>query len=544
MSKDIVFIADFYVEQVLGGGELNNKELYDILSDRGHKIKKIRSHEVDMPFLRDNKNSFFIVFNFVNLKYDCRGFMSDLRYAIYEHDHKYIKSRNPATYKDFRAPSRDIVNYHFYKNAEKVYCQSEFHKNIVHLNLGLNNIESLGGNLWSLKSLEAMRQISHKKKEPICSIMDSNISHKNTSASIKYCVSNGLEYSLVKNDNYLSFLEDLGANKKFVFLPKTPETLSRVIVEARMMGMQVATNSLIGATSEDWFALKGEELIDVMLHKRSEIVENIEALIAQPINEEKKKPIVSLLSTFCEGEKYLPHFLENITKQTVFEKCELIIIDANSQGSEKELIEKYMEKHDNIVYRRLEDKALPTPCINMSIKMAKGKYLSLSLIDDVKSADNIEVLLKEIEDEGVCLVYGATLETAIANETIEINSSNGATLESSKYNFSKENMIKCLPGPMPLWKKEIHDICGFFDDDGCNFADDWDMWLRAVQSGCSFKKVDRIVGLYLKGGRSQQENNLEQKKEEARIFYKYSHIFGRNFKKYNPYFQQFSQEKD
>ena len=92
---------------------------------------------------------------------------------------------------------------------------------------------------------------------------------------------------------------------------------------------------------------------------------------------------------------------------------------------------------------------------------------------------------------------------------------------------------------MPLWKRGIHDICGFFDDDGCDFADDWDMWLRAVQSGCSFKKADRIVGLYLKGGRSQQENNLEQKKEEARIFYKYSHIFGRNFKKYSPYFQQY-----
>jgi len=171
--------------------------------------------------------------------------------------------------------------------------------------------------------------------------------------------------------------------------------------------------------------------------------------------------------------------------------------------------------------------------------MARGKYLAFSLIDDVKSVDNIEVLLREIEDNDVCLVYGDTLETTVPNETVESNSSNGAILESSRYNFSKENMVKCLPGPMPLWKREIHDVCGFFDEDGCNFADDWDMWLRAVSAGCSFKKVDRIVGLYLKGGRSQQAENLEQRREEANIFFKYSHLFGKNFNKYESYFKQY-----
>ena len=100
-------------------------------------------------------------------------------------------------------------------------------------------------------------------------------------------------------------------------------------------------------------------------------------------------------------------------------------------------------------------------------------------------------------------------------------------------------MIKCLPGPMPLWKKEIHDVCGFFDNENCDFADDWDMWLRVVSAGYKFKKVDKVVGLYLSGGRSQQGENLDQKREEARLFYKYAHLFGYNFHKYKPYFDQF-----
>ena len=100
-------------------------------------------------------------------------------------------------------------------------------------------------------------------------------------------------------------------------------------------------------------------------------------------------------------------------------------------------------------------------------------------------------------------------------------------------------MIRCLPGPMPLWRKSLHEDYGLFDGDNCNFADDWEMWLRAVNFGSTFKKVDEVLGLYLAGGRSQQDSNLAQKQEEAALFFHYSHIFGHNFPKFKPYFDQF-----
>ena len=70
---------------------------------------------------------------------------------------------------------------------------------------------------------------------------------------------------------YRLFLERIGANDTLLFLPKTPETLSRIVVEARMMGMKVITNARVGATKEEWFKLKGKELIDLMKQKREEI---------------------------------------------------------------------------------------------------------------------------------------------------------------------------------------------------------------------------------------------------------------------------------
>ena len=60
-----------------------------------------------------------------------------------------------------------------------------------------------------------------------------------------------------------------------IFFPKTPETLSRIVVEARMMGMSVVTNNLVGVTKEDWFSLKGAELIEVMKEKRESITSTV-----------------------------------------------------------------------------------------------------------------------------------------------------------------------------------------------------------------------------------------------------------------------------
>ena len=75
------------------------------------------------------------------------------------------------------------------------------------------------------------------------------------------------------------FLGRLGKNEAFVFFPKTPETLSRIVVEARMMGVKVITNKLVGATKEEWFKLKGVELVEQMRTLRPQILKTIVDLL-------------------------------------------------------------------------------------------------------------------------------------------------------------------------------------------------------------------------------------------------------------------------
>jgi len=272
---NFLFVADFFADEVPGGGELNNEVLIDELSKR-FDVKKIKSN--DLQNLTEYKNYKIIVANFINLHENVKlGLVNRGNYVIYEHDHKYLKTRNPARYKNYIAPKDDIINEDFYSNANAVLCQSKLHKQIILKNLNINNVVNLSGNLWDESLIKCLESGLSVVKKDRAAIMLTNNWHKNTKGAVEYCKKNGLEFELLLPNTHKEFLQQLSKNKSFVFLPKTPETLSRVAVEARMMNLSLITNNNLGAASEEWFNLKGKDLIDYVFKKmKPQIVKKIE----------------------------------------------------------------------------------------------------------------------------------------------------------------------------------------------------------------------------------------------------------------------------
>ncbi len=269
MAK-ILFIADFFADQILGGGELNNEVLMEKLYKRGHTVRRANSHLVNLMDLYYNEN--IIVSNFANLSEENKDYLQCKNYIIYEHDHKYLPNRNPNVYPNYQAPKGHIINREFYANAKAVLCQSNFHAEIVRKNLELDNIISLGGNLWSEEHFALLEELSKQPKTDTYAIMSSPVSHKNTQEAVQYCEALGLDYALIPPSGPTTFLSELGSHATLVFLPKTPETLSRIVVEARMMGMKTKTTNNIGAIHEEWFSKKGLDLIEYMRYKQEEII--------------------------------------------------------------------------------------------------------------------------------------------------------------------------------------------------------------------------------------------------------------------------------
>ena len=272
----IAFLADFFVDDgINGGGELNNEELIKLLINKGNDVKKYHTYGLTVDKLPDKKTR-LIIGNFIALSEEVKDYITNnYSYIIYEHDHKYLKTRDPSSFKNYKAPEEQIINKQFYKNAKAIICQSKLHMRVVERNLNLDNIVSVSGNLWSEESLSYLEQISTSQddKSDIYSIMYSSIPNKNVEESILYCRVNGLQSEKIMPCSHKQFLTKLNKNKTLVFFPKTLETLSRIVVEARMLNCRVVTNKKIGATSEDWFKLKGKPLIEKMREKRLQIPE-------------------------------------------------------------------------------------------------------------------------------------------------------------------------------------------------------------------------------------------------------------------------------
>ncbi len=280
MSEQLVYISDYFLEDVVGGAELNDYELCKLLATDGHDIKRIHSQHVTESFLQKNKNSKIILSNFTLLKSSIKDdIANNFHYVIYEHDHKYVRSRNPNDYADYIVPAEKIINFSLYKNAATVFCQSNFHKTIVKNNLKINNIFNLSGNLWSDKSLNLMQDLSSRTKKDKCSILDSSTPHKNTRKAVFFCKSKNYDYDLISASVPDDFLSLLSSNKRLVFFPQTPETLSRVCVEARMMGVELIVSKNVGAVHEEWISLKGETLVSFMKNKKTEIKNKVVSVL-------------------------------------------------------------------------------------------------------------------------------------------------------------------------------------------------------------------------------------------------------------------------
>ena len=120
MTKKVIFIADFFLEQgIPGGAEAFDDELIKMLSAKSYVVEKINSNNFANQY---EKGSFYIVSNFMNLSDTAKKFIMSKKYIILEHDHKYVSTNDPSKFINMIAPSRYIINREFFESAMAVCC--------------------------------------------------------------------------------------------------------------------------------------------------------------------------------------------------------------------------------------------------------------------------------------------------------------------------------------------------------------------------------------------------------------------------------------
>lgn len=241
-----------------------------------------------------------------------------------------------------------------------------------------------------------------------------------------------------------------------------------------------------------------------------------------------EKPRVSIITSIYNGDDFIAGFLSDITRQTIFDQCELILINANSPGDEEPIITAYMHKFPNIVYKKLDADPGIYGVWNMALKMARADFITNANLDDRRNPESLEVHARALEQNPhIDLVYSDFHVTFTPHETFECNTHQYSILPDE---FSPNVMYKCITGPQPMWRKNVHEKYGYFDDT-FKSGGDFEMWNRASSMGSRFQKVPGLSGLYYlnpKGLSTDLAKKALQDAELQRINEKYGHLWFTN----------------
>lgn len=416
---DIVFVSDYFLSDINGGSEQTFEELFSFLEKEKYSIKKVHCRLVTLSLLQENKESLFLINNFVYLKSDCKLELKTggYKYIIYENDWKCFRSRNPLTYLNCIAPENEIINFDFYKNAKVVLCQSKIHSEIIQKNLFLDNIVNLGCNFWNDNILLAIQKRLDEKTNNLrkykYSIMNSKNLIKGTKQAIDYCKKENIEFHLIPELNQEDFYNELSNTEILIFFPQTFETYSRVFIEARMLGCKIITNKAIGVLSEDYSRQIGSKLLDTIRIKKLEVLNKIKKLIEQiniVVSEEDlipsiKWPLVSLISVVYKGEEFINGMVESFLSQT-YKNKELIIVDCSPDNLGYLKIKDFIDKFYNIVFLKIPERITPMRAFNIAEQTACGEFIAICLVDDRLASDHLETSARTLLNHlDVDLVY-------------------------------------------------------------------------------------------------------------------------------------------
>ena len=257
----------------------------------------------------------------------------------------------------------------------------------------------------------------------------------------------------------------------------------------------------------------------------SEPKSNVRVRIQDPV-----EPLVTAIVSTYASERFIKGRLEDLLRQTIADKVEIVVIDSGSPENEGAIVKEFQKAYKNIKYVRTERETV-YGAWNRGAKMARGKYLTNSNTDDRLRKDAFEVMVTELENHPeIGLVYADVMITKRENETFELNSAASRTLWAE---HDRKDLFAggCYVGPQPMWRRSIHDEYGYFDADFIT-SGDFEFWLR-ISETVEFKKIKQTLGLYLSSPTSVEhrnntakliENNLLLKRYRPETTAKWRHI--------------------
>jgi glycosyltransferase involved in cell wall biosynthesis len=346
--KSIVFVADFFSEDLVGGAELTTEAL---IEESPYRVIKIRSSELSQDLIMKNVDSYWIFGNWSNCDPRLLQIVTgNLSYSILEYDYKICKYRSPEKHLITEGVS---CNCHktqlgqfvslFYGGAKSLFWMSEqqmhfYLSNLPHLKRNKNVVLSSVFSKSFFHNIEKLNQKNSTRNGWV--VLESNSWIKGYEDAESWCYANDKDIKKVSNLTPEQLLQVLSESEGLVYLPRGGDTCPRLVIEAKLLGCKLELNNFVQHKDEIWFNSPDEEILSYLKNRPYEFWEHIK-------NSANKKIEISGYTTTrnCIEQKY-PY--EDCIKSMLSFCDEVVVVDGGSTDGTWEKLKELADKNKKL----------------------------------------------------------------------------------------------------------------------------------------------------------------------------------------------------
>jgi len=227
--------------------------------------------------------------------------------------------------------------------------------------------------------------------------------------------------------------------------------------------------------------------------------------------------VTAIVSAYY-AERFIEGRLENLLAQSL--KPEVIVV-CQTGSAEHEIAKKFDVKI-------IETPDIPTlyEAWNIAIKQATGEYITTANSDDRLYPRALEKMAKALDNNPK---YGMVYTNIDLVE--EIDGAPKTQFEWMEGGLHELVFKGCFLGPMPMWRKSLHEKHGYFlesetlrngDEYKYHITADYEFWMRLAAGGEKFYHIKEVLGAYLSHpGNLEHRHFLRRLWEESRVRSKY-----------------------
>jgi GT2 family glycosyltransferase len=235
---------------------------------------------------------------------------------------------------------------------------------------------------------------------------------------------------------------------------------------------------------------------------------------------------ISIITSLYRCAPFLKSFLFHYSQISNLEECELILVHNDPTEEEMEILKNGLQSTMQVVHIAVEREGLYASW-NRAIRAAKGKYLAVWNVDDIRTPDSLYGQKMALDNSRAVMCYGdfyGTNQYGAFKETLYAYPDYATGIREAY----KRHIIGCFP----MWRRDIHEHIGYFDEQ-FKLVSDYEFQLRVIRR-YPLVKTPVLLGYYLEhAGHKLSSNRKVQHRERTAVEFRY-HMYDKILMHYLP----------